>query len=368
MKMLSPLRAGLALSMLGAAIFGCDDGSMSDGGVGAAAGTTGAGASAGVGGTAAAGAAGGTGGATSGAGGTAGSTAAGGSIGNGGSAGNVSAGGSAGSVSAGGSAGSVGAGGAAGSGGSGGTGNDAPAPVVPGTCKSDLGGYQTGWVTWYTFSQGTELVHCSWGTHKAGNGTPDKVDHVLTGNGTYFGAINTSDYESAATCGACVEVSRTDQNKKVTITIVDECPIGSNDKCVAGHIDLSQEAFKQLGDTSEGYLGSGKPGSKGQISWKYVPCPTGETVHFALKEPSNVNWNQIVVSGNQYEIVKLEVRVNGTWVNAAREVYNYWQTPDGKMGASPYRVRVTDVNGSVLEADVPLAAGDYDSGVQFTCN
>ncbi len=113
---------------------------------------------------------------------------------------------------------------------------------------------------------------------------------------------------------------------------------------------------------SEGYLGSGKPQSVGQISWKYVPCPAGETVHFALKEPTNLNWNQFVVSGNQCEIAKVEVRVTGTWVSAAREVYNYWQTPDGKMGAAPYRVRVTDVNGSVLEADVPLAAGDHDSG------
>ncbi len=361
--------------MVGAAIFGCNDGSMSDDGRGAAAGATGASATAGsngIGGTSAAGAAASAGGGPGGS-----SGVAGGSIGSGGTAGSISAGGiggsisgSAGSVSAGGSAGSGSAGsvntaGAAGAGGSGGSPNDRPPTATAGKCKQDLGGYQSGWVTWYTFSQGTELVHCSFPTHK---GSPDKVDFVQTGNGTYFGAMNTSDYETAAVCGACVEVTRGDQNKKVTITIVDECPISTNNKCTAGHIDLSQEAFKQLGDVGEGYLGSGKPQSKGQISWKYVPCPDGETVHFTLKKPSDVFWNQVRVSGNRYEIAKLEVSVNGTWVNATREVHNYWTPPDGKMGNAPYRVRATDISGAVIEAPLKLSGDEQDTGLQFTCN
>ncbi len=349
--------------MVGAAISGCSDGSVGDGG---AAGASGAGAIAGsngVGGTPAAGVAGSAGIAGSGAGGTAGSTATtGGSVGiSGSSTAGAPAGGSAGNGSAGGSAG----GSAAGSGGGGGSPNDRPPTATAGTCKQDLGGYQSGWVTWYTFSQGTELVHCSFPTHK---GSPDKVDFIRTGNGTYFGAMNTSDYETAAVCGACVEVSRGDQNKKVTITIVDECPISTNNKCTSGHIDLSQEAFKQLGDVGEGYLGSGKQGSKGQISWKYVPCPDGETVHFTLKKPADVYWNQVRVSGNRYEVAKLEVSVNGTWVNATREVHNYWTPPEGKMGNAPYRVRATDINGAVVEAPLKLSGDEQDSGLQFTCN
>jgi expansin len=363
--------------MVGAAIFGCDNGPMSDD-LGAASGATGAVATAGsngLGGTSAAGTAASAGsgaggssgvaGGSIGSGGTAGSVSAGGSASAGGAAGSVSSGGTAGSVNAGGTAGSVNAGGSAGSGGSGGSPNDRPPTATAGNCKQDLGGYQSGWVTWYTFSQGTELVHCSFPTHK---GSPDKVDFIQTGNGTYFGAMNTSDYDNAAVCGACVEVTRGDQNKKVTITIVDECPISTNNKCTAGHIDLSQEAFKQLGDVGEGYLGSGKPQSKGQISWKYVPCPDGETVHFTLKKPSDVYWNQVRVSGNRYEIAKLEVSVNGTWVNAAREVHNYWTPPDGKMGNAPYRVRATDINGAVIEAPLKLSGDEQDSGLQFTCN
>ncbi len=34
----------------------------------------------------------------------------------------------------------------------------------------------------------------------------------------------------------------------------------------------------------------------------------------------------------------------------------------------PYRVRVTDINGSVLEAPLDLAPGAQDTGLQFECN
>ena len=43
--------------------------------------------------------------------------------------------------------------------------------------------------------------------------------------------------------------------------------------------------------------------------------------------------------------------------------------PEGIMGTEPpYRVRVTDINGSVLEAPVELAPGAQDTGLQFECN
>ena len=86
---------------------------------------------------------------------------------------------------------------------------------------------------------GTSLVNCSYGTHP---GNPDRVDFVNTNDGQYFAAINTADYNTAATCGACIEVTR-DGNRKVTVTVVDQCPVATNNKCKAGHLDLSRAAF-----------------------------------------------------------------------------------------------------------------------------
>lgn len=258
-------------------------------------------------------------------------------------------------------------GGAGTGGGDAGAGNAAgqdPGPSVqPGQCKADLGGYQNGSVTFYTFAMGTALVNCSYGTHR---GNPDSVDFVSTNNGQYFAAINTADYDNAATCGACIEVTR-DGNRKVVVTVADQCPIATNNKCKQGHLDLSRAAFLQIGQENEGYLGTGNGGMYGQISWKYVPCPTQGNVHFRLKEPSNQNWNQLLVENTKYAITKVEVRVNGTWVNATRQDYNFWEPPDGRFGTPPYRVRVTDVNGTVLEDTVDLASGDQEAENQMTC-
>ena len=111
-----------------------------------------------------------------------------------------------------------------------------------------------GSVTFYTLSQGSNgVVHCS---YPVTTQNPDVIAHNPNGGGQYFGAMNTADYNGAHTCGACVEVTR-DGSRKVVVQIVDECPSGSNPKCVRGHIDLSQNAFTQIGTIAEGFVGTG---------------------------------------------------------------------------------------------------------------
>jgi expansin (peptidoglycan-binding protein) len=205
-------------------------------------------------------------------------------------------------------------------------------------------------------------VNCSFGIQQS----PDRVNHVDTGAGQYFGAINTTDYANAAACGACVDVHRVDTGQSVTITVVDQCPVGSNPKCVQGHIDLSQAAFEQLGSLDDGYLG--QRAGLGQITWDYVACPTTGNVAFRLKEPSNAGWNQVIVEGHRYPIQSVQVQVSGSWVNATRQSYNYWEPPGGAMGTSPYQVRAIDINGNSVQGSVALTAGSQDSGQQLSCN
>jgi len=231
------------------------------------------------------------------------------------------------------------------------------------TCSGSWGDEPNGSITWYTFNQGTAAigdVNCSYGISQ----NPDKVNHVATGNGTFFGAINTTDYDTAAACGACVEVSR-NNGKKVVVTVVDQCPVATNPKCVKGHIDLSKAAFLELGLESEGYLG--QRAGNGTISWKYVPCATTAKVSFRLKEPANTYWNMILVQDHVYPIASVQVKIGDAWLNASRSEFNFWLPPGGKMGSSPYTVRATDVNGAVLEGSVSLTAGNQSSGKQFVC-
>jgi expansin (peptidoglycan-binding protein) len=288
----------------------------------------------------------------------------GGAAGTGGAAGHVAggAGGMAGArASAGASGGAAGAGGGTAGAGGGAAGGGGGAVA----CRA-LPGYADGSVTWYTLEQGSQAVNCSYDIVRR---SPDVVANVPFGGGTYFAAMNTADYANAATCGACVEVTR-DGMRKVDVTIVDQCPTATNPKCTAGHIDLSQAAFEQIGTVDEGYLGTSHGGDKGHISWTYIPCPVTSPVSFRLKDASNVSWNQILVQNHRTPIAKLEVDVNraGSWQPATRQSYNYWQLGGGNLGAAPYHVRATDVDGATLEASLALQGGDQSSGSQFpTC-
>ncbi|APR80619.1 extracellular endoglucanase precursor [Minicystis rosea] len=208
---------------------------------------------------------------------------------------------------------------------------------------------------------GSTAVNCSFDI-KGHN--PDVVAHVPFGNGQFFGAMNTTDYDDAAVCGACVQVDR-DDNRSVKVMIVDQCPSGSNPVCKPGHIDLSKAAFLEVGSQAEGYLGTTNGGAAGKISWKYVPCETSEKISFRLKEASNQYWNQILVMGHRNPIAKVEVYVNNAWQSGTRQSYNYWQIGNGNMGPAPYHVRVTDTNGEQVEAMLNLQGGDQTSSVQL---
>ncbi|WP_437576092.1 expansin EXLX1 family cellulose-binding protein [Sorangium sp. So ce887] len=218
-----------------------------------------------------------------------------------------------------------------------------------------------GSITFYTLDMGSTEVNCS---YQITGRNPDVVAHVPFGGGQYFAAINTTDYDSAGMCGACVEVSR-DDGRKVQAMVVDQCPIATNPKCVKGHIDLSKNAFLQIGEEREGYLGTTNGGAAGKISWRYIPCPATDPVTFRLKDATNRYWNEIVVEGHAHPIEKVEVEINGTWQTATRQSYNYFLVGDGDMGPAPYHVRATDINGSTVEAMLDLKAGAQPASAQL---
>ncbi|MCH2108476.1 MAG: hypothetical protein MK135_04055, partial [Polyangiaceae bacterium] len=231
---------------------------------------------------------------------------------------------------------------------------ETPAQPASGSCSGNWGGYEQGSITKYWFTQGTVDfgdINCSFGITNIGTESGgDAVDQVATGNGSYFGAMNTADYNTAAACGACVEVNA-DNGKSVVLTIVDQCPIDSNPLCVEGHIDLSVDAYDALG-LPVGYYGKGAQGS---LSWQYTPCPTSGGVEFRLKEPNNSFWNMIIVENHTYPIAKLEVETDRGWLQASREAFNFWLPPGGNIGNG--NIRVTDINGNQVEGSVSASGG-----------
>ena len=71
-------------------------------------------------------------------------------------------------------------------------------------------------------------------------------------NDLMVAALNAEEYDNAAYCGAYVQV--TGRKGTITVRIVDLCP-----ECLAGHLDLSLQAFALIDD---------------------VPLPMAESHHF----------------------------------------------------------------------------------------
>lgn len=237
-----------------------------------------------------------------------------------------------------------------------GSGTCAPVSCNP----QELTTFNGGEATVYWFGQGTVNfgnIACGYGIQPGnlGNGDGDAVNGIAAP--TLFAAMNTQNFEDAAACGACVEMSY--QGRTVTVTVVDECPIGSNPTCTAGHIDLSRGAWNQLTGNAPGTQIFG-------VNWRYVPCETQGKVTLELKEPDNAYFNEFLVRDHRYPIAKAEVlREDGTWVETVRQRYNFFRPPEDDMGT--YRVRLTDINGGVIEEQLELAPGLQGGNAQFDC-
>ncbi len=164
-------------------------------------------------------------------------------------------------------------------------------------------------------------------------------------------AINGVDYDNAAACGAYMRVSG--PNGSVVVAVVDRCP-----ECKASDIDLSEHAFSQIADASEGVV---------QVNWQYCQSPVGGPLRYQLKTGSNTTWTAVQILNHRHPIDRVELkRLKGTWRKLVRQPYNYWVYETG-LGAGPWAIRVTDVFGQVVEEpSVQLLAGAVVGGsVQF---
>jgi expansin (peptidoglycan-binding protein) len=250
----------------------------------------------------------------------------------------------------------AGSGNTSGAGGSGGVVD--PGPTI-GKCDNDFWPpANNGAVTRYDFKQGTSLPACTYVITHSGNGSDgdwDTVEGISTGDGGYFGAMNTADYNKGAACGACVEASY--NGRKVVLTIVDECPIARNPLCTKGHIDLSRKAIRQL--EPNGSLEHLKG-----VSWHYVKCPAAGNVKVRLHPNQNMYWQPVVIENGLFPIQS--VTLNGV---AAKRVGNdvggnAWEAAGQ---TAPYVARVTDVNGNAITVNVPAGNDLKDTGKQFMC-
>ncbi len=177
------------------------------------------------------------------------------------------------------------------------------------------------------------------GTYYAADGTGN-CSFDASPNDLLVAAMNAPDYNNAAWCGACLEV--TGPMGQVTVRVVDSCP-----GCAHGDLDLSPQAFQQIAPLSAGRV---------SIMWHEVACNVSGPIDYHFKDGSNAYWTAIQIRNHRWPIAKVEAMVGGAYQAIGRVDYNYFVQTTG-LGNGPYQLRVTDTRGHVVE-DTGVALGD----------
>ena len=157
-------------------------------------------------------------------------------------------------------------------------------------------------------------------------------------------ALNSVQWSTAAWCGACADV--TGPSGSVRVRIVDRCP-----ECDFGHLDMSPQAFDQIAERRLGRV---------DITWQFVSCDVSGPVAYKFKDGSNPWWTAVQVRNHRLPVESLEWSKDGeTWQTAERESYNYFLETDG-FGEDGTRVRITAIDGQVLEDTLPPVESELE--------
>jgi hypothetical protein len=165
----------------------------------------------------------------------------------------------------------------------------------------------------------------------------------------FHGAMNHTDYDTAAACGTWVHIWG--PTGEITAFIDDECP-----ECKPGDIDLGPNTFAKIGDLGKGRI---------PIKWRYVPLTTASPVQYHWQSGSSQWHIAVQVLNHAYGITTLEIKTaTSAWVGVPRLVYNYFVLPGGIDGApGPYSLRVTDIHGTQLtDTNLTITPGQNQDG------
>ena len=154
-------------------------------------------------------------------------------------------------------------------------------------------------------------------------------------------ALNTPQFDTAAWCGACAEIEGS--KGKAIVRIVDRCP-----ECEYGHLDLSQQAFAAVDDMSKGRV---------PLKWKFVSCDISTNMSFHYKDGTSQWWVALQVRNHRLPVKKVELKVDDSWVEVQRRIYNYFVYESQVADANP-KFRVHAIDDSMVEVTLPTPASD----------
>jgi expansin (peptidoglycan-binding protein) len=199
---------------------------------------------------------------------------------------------------------------------------------------------RSGRITYYQLA--TPMVGCHWPTSTLPQ---------------HYGAMNEFDWNGAGVCGACVEITNTQNNSKITVQIVDQCPRQGNEQwCYEGshHIDLNQAAYSALGANNNP-----------SVNWKYVPCSPMGNIKYYFDEGSQQYYLAVSPLNYKNPLAKVEVKKGGVFTALTRSTWNMFELTMG-AGTGELTFRLTDIYNHVVIDTVTLSPGQtVDGSAQF---
>jgi len=170
-------------------------------------------------------------------------------------------------------------------------------------------------------------------------------------NDLMVAAMNAEEYNHAAYCGAYVQVNG--RQGTITVRIVDLCP-----ECLAGHLDLSLQAFALIDDVPLGRV---------PITWRVVSPALSGPIAYHFKDGSNQWWTAVQIRHHRNPIAKLEYWNGSAWITVPRTDYNYFVQTNPGMGVGPYTFRVTDwYSNTLVDSGIPhIENGTVNGAGQF---
>jgi expansin (peptidoglycan-binding protein) len=171
----------------------------------------------------------------------------------------------------------------------------------------------------------------------------------------YYGAMNEFDWNSSGVCGACVEITNSQNQNKLVVQITDECPLKGNEQwCTQGshHIDLNGAAYSALGANNNP-----------AITWKYVPCTSTGNLKYYFDKASQQYYLAVTPMNAKNPVAKMEVQKAGVYTALTHTNYNTYELTTG-AGVGALNFRVTDIYNHVITETVTLSADKVVDGTK----
>ncbi len=185
---------------------------------------------------------------------------------------------------------------------------------------------------------------------------PGACSFPTSENLTYICAVNSTQYNTAAMCGACLQVSGT-LGQQIVYVVDEGNSLGTN------ALDMNQAAFEAI-------VGNANLGT-GTVTWKVVSCPLASyPLELTQATGSNPWYLNYTIHRSVNPIDSVEVLISGIWNAMTRQSYNGWTaasfTPNNVTIAD---VRVTDIFGekiTIPNVDMTNIGVSYFATSNFT--